>query len=132
MKKILFASAIALTFGLFTPALTSQAATTADQSTQPDYITEITTNKVNHDNFTTSFNTITVKDTAVPVYEIDNGAIKKTARKALPNTNWTSTTLVKTKSNGLFYQVSDNAYISADAEFVIIGTTMPLFIQTQD
>lgn len=132
MKKILCATVIALALGSFAPALTSQAATTADQSTQPDYITEITTNKVNQDNFTTSFNTITVKNTAVPVYEIDNGAIKETARKASPNTNWTSTTLVKTKSNGLYYQVSDNAYISADADYVIVSTTMPLLIQTQD
>lgn len=131
MKKIILATAAALSVGFFTPAVITQAATT-DQSTQPDYVTEITTNQVNKDNFTTSFNTITVKDATVPVYELANGAIKETARKASPNTTWTSTTLVKTKSGGLYYQVSNNAYINADTDFVTVSTTMPLLIQTQD
>lgn len=132
MKKFLSATVIALALGIFAPAVTSQAATTTDQTTQPDYITKIETQPVNQENYSTAFNTIDVKDTAVPVYELDNGAIKETAIKASPNSSWTSTTLVETKSGGLYYKVSDNGYISGDEEFVIVGVTLPLFFESQD
>lgn len=132
MKKVFYASAIALALGIFAPAVTSQATTNSQVDSQPDYIAEIRSSKVNKDNATIPYSTVVVKDQAVPVYEISNGAMKVTNRKAMPKSEWVSINTLTTESGKIYYQVADNSFIFGNLDEVNLVFSMPLLVQMPD